>query len=212
MKKFLSMSLMLVLAISFAACTGEKDKTKEPINPPITENNSSANNETEAKDTKSHKILVAYFSATNTTKRVAQDIADSLNADIFEIDPSNPYTSADLNYSNNNSRTSIEMNDETARPDIANTIENIEQYDTVFIGYPIWWNEAPRIINTFLESYDFTGKTIIPFCTSGGSGINHSVSNLKKSYNHLKWEDGKGFNGSSSKEDIAEWANSFNLK
>ena len=212
MKKVLSIALVLVLAVSFAACTANKEEEKDSTNPPITENNSEANTEKETKSTETHKILVAYFSATNTTERVAQDIADSLNCDIFEIVPQNPYTDDDLNYHNSNSRTSIEMNDETARPAIASSVENIEQYDTIFIGYPIWWNDAPRIINTFFESYNFADKTIIPFCTSGGSGINASVSNLKKAFSNSKWEDGKAFNGSSSKEEIAEWANSFNLK
>ena len=211
MKKFLSIALVLVLAVSFAACTGAKEE-KDSTNPPITENNSETNTEKETENTENHKILVAYFSATNTTERVAQDIADSLNADIFEIVPENPYTDDDLNYHNSNSRTSIEMNDESARPAIASSVENIEQYDTIFIGYPIWWNDAPRIIKTFFESYNFADKTIIPFCTSGGSSINASVSNLKTAFNNSKWEDGKGFNGSTSKEEIAEWANSFNLK
>ena len=212
MKKVLSIALVLILAVSFAACTGNKEEEKESTNPPVTENNSETNTEKETKSTESHKILVAYFSATNTTERVAQDIADSLNCDIFEIVPENPYTDDDLNYHNSNSRTSIEMNDESARPAIASSVENIEQYDTIFIGYPIWWNDAPRIINTFFESFNFADKTIIPFCTSGGSGINASVSNLKKAFSNSKWENGKGFNGSSSKEEIAEWANSFNLK
>ncbi|MDE5604739.1 MAG: flavodoxin [Eubacterium sp.] len=212
MKKALSIALVLVFAVSFAAYTGSKEEEKDSTNPPITENNSETNTEKETKNTETHKILVAYFSATNTTERVAQDIADSLNCDIFEIVPQNPYTDDDLNYHNSNSRTSIEMNDESARPAIASSVENIEQYDTIFIGYPIWWNDAPRIINTFLESYNFADKTIIPFCTSGGSGINASVSNLKNAFSNSKWENGKGFNGSSSKEEIAEWANSFNLK
>ncbi|MDE6659180.1 MAG: flavodoxin [Eubacterium sp.] len=164
MKKFLSIALVFVFAISFAACTGAKEeKETEATNPQVSENSSSTATEPEAKNTESHKILVAYFSATNTTERVATDIADSLNCDIFEIVPQNPYTDDDLNYHNDNSRTSVEMNDETARPAIANAVENIEQYDTIFIGYPIWWNDAPRIINTILESYKFKDKTILPF-------------------------------------------------
>ncbi|MDE6413403.1 MAG: flavodoxin, partial [Eubacterium sp.] len=145
MKKVLSIALMLVLAVSFAACTGNKEEEKNSTNPPITENNSETNTEKETKNTETHKVLVAYFSATNTTERVAQDIADSLNCDIFEIVPQNPYTDDDLNYHNSNSRTSIEMNDESARPAIASSVENIEQYDTIFIGYPIWWGDLPTI-------------------------------------------------------------------
>ncbi|MCM1578160.1 MAG: flavodoxin, partial [Ruminococcus sp.] len=116
------------------------------------------------------KILVAYFSATNTTEGVAKRIADGLNADIYEIIPAEPYTSADLDYGDNNSRSTIEMNDPNSRPAISGSVENMGQYDIIFIGYPIWWGDAPRIVSTFMESYDFSGKTIVPFCTSGGSG------------------------------------------
>lgn len=117
------------------------------------------------------KTLVAYFSATGTTERAAQALANAANADLFEIVAAEPYSDADLNWNNSSSRSSLEMNDETSRPAIAQSIDNLQDYDTVFVGFPVWWYIEPRIIDTFLESYDFAGKTIIPFATSGGSGL-----------------------------------------
>ena len=153
------------------------------------------------------KVLVAYFSATNTTKGVAEHIANGLNADLYEIVPEEPYTEADLNYNDDNSRSTIEMNDPSARPAISGSVENMEQYDIVFIGYPIWWGEAPRIVSTFMESYDFSGKTIVPFCTSGGSGIGSSDSNLEQLTSGADWLDGRRLNGSDSEETVMEWVN-----
>ena len=117
------------------------------------------------------KKLVAYFSASGTTKKVAERLAKAAGADLFEIGPAIPYTSADLNWMDKKSRSSVEMNDPDSRPEIAETIPNMVDYDTVFIGFPIWWYVAPHIIHTFVESYDFSGKTLVPFATSGGSGM-----------------------------------------
>ena len=125
--------------------------------------------------------LVAYFSATGTTKRKAEVLSDTLNCDIYEIKPKNPYTSADLNWQNKNSRSSVEMNDKSYRPEIIDNNPNIENYDVIFLGFPIWWYTAPTIINTFLESYDFKGKTIVLFATSGGSGLRGIAKDLEKS-------------------------------
>ena len=158
-----------------------------------------------------NKILVAYFSATNTTERLAGFIVDGLPADLYEIVPEIPYTSADLNYGDSSSRTSIEMNDPDARPVISGSVEDMGQYDTVFLGYPIWWGEAPRIINTFLESYDFSGKTIIPFCTSGSSGIGSSATNLHSLANGAEWLSGKRFGGGASRDDMITWVNGLGL-
>lgn len=158
------------------------------------------------------KVLVAYFSATNTTKGVAELIANGLSADIYEIVPKDPYTDADLNYHDNNSRSTIEMNDPSARPAISDSATNMEQYDIVFIGYPIWWGEAPRIVDTFMESYEFGGKTIVPFCTSGGSGIGSSATNLHSLCgDDVIWLDGTRLRSSSSREDIVEWINNLGL-
>lgn len=158
-----------------------------------------------------NKILVAYFSATNTTEKIAGYIADELPADLYEIVPEIPYTSADLNYGDSSSRTSIEMNDPNARPAISGSVENMGQYETVFLGFPIWWGKAPRIISTFLESYDFTGKTIIPFCTSASSGIGSSAKNLHNLTNGAKWHDGRRFGGSASRSNVAAWAKNIDL-
>ena len=157
------------------------------------------------------KILVAYFSATNTTKGVAEHIADGLNADLYEIVPEEPYTDADLNYNDNKSRTSIEMNDSAARPAILGSVENMEQYSIVFIGYPIWWGQAPRIMNTFVESYDFSGKTIVPFCTSGSSGVGSSARNLEALTDGATWLSGTRLNGGSSRGTIIDWVNGLGL-
>ena len=153
-------------------------------------------------------ILIAYFSATNNTKGVAENIADTLSADLYEIIPSEPYTDEDLDYNDSNSRTSIEMNDKLSRPEIANNVENIEDYDVIFLGYPIWWGEAPRIMSTFVESYDLSEKTIIPFCTSGGSPIGSSAENLEK-LSPANWLEGKRFGGSASGEEISQWLKSI---
>lgn len=165
----------------------------------------------ESSEEQETKVLVAYFSATNTTKGVAEHIADGLHADLYEIVPEEPYTDADLNYNDNNSRTTIEMNDPDVRPAISGSVENMEEYEVVFLGYPIWWAEAPRIINTFLESYDFSGKTIVPFCTSGGSGVGSSATNLEQFTSGATWLDGKRLNGGDSQDTVMEWVNGLGL-
>lgn len=167
--------------------------------------------ESETPEEQGHRILVAYFSATNTTEGVAEHIANGLNAKLYEIVPQDPYTDADLNYNDNNSRSTIEMNDPSSRPAISGSVEDMEQYDIVFIGYPIWWGEAPRIVSTFMESYDFEGKTIVPFCTSGGSGVGSSASNLEQLTSGATWLDGQRLNGSDSQDTVMEWVNSLGL-
>lgn len=167
--------------------------------------------ETDSPDVQESKILVAYFSATGTTEGVAEHIANGLSADIYEIVPEAPYTDADLNYNDNNSRTTIEMNDPDARSAISGSVEDMDQYTIVFIGYPIWWGDAPRIISTFVESYDFSGKTIVPFCTSGGSGIGSSASNLEQLTSGATWLSGRRLNGSDSQDTVMEWVNSLGL-
>lgn len=148
--------------------------------------------------------LVAYFSATGTTAKVARDIAVITGGTLFEIAPQTPYTAADLDWHNKQSRSSVEMGDDASRPALKNKKEDIADYDTVFIGYPIWWNLAPRIINTFIEQHNLSGKVIIPFATSGGSSITNSVSTLKKSYPSLNWQEGKLLNRA-SRNTIQQW-------
>lgn len=150
------------------------------------------------------KTLVAYFSASGVTKKLAEKIAQVANADIFEIEPEVLYTNADLDWRNKNSRSSVEMSDLSSRPAILKKVENMSQYDTVIIGFPIWWYTAPTIINTFIESYDLSGKKIALFATSGGTGIEKSVSDLKAGYPELNIVGGKRFTFSSD-SDIKIW-------
>ena len=153
------------------------------------------------------KKLVAYFSASGVTQKAAERIAKISGADLFEIKPSVPYTKKDLDWTNKNSRSSVEMKNPDSRPEIANKIPNINEYDTIFIGFPIWWYVAPTIIDTFIESYDFSGKTIIPFATSGGSGFGKTVEILKAlASKEAKWKDGKLMNNISETE-LKNWIN-----
>ena len=150
------------------------------------------------------KKLVAYFSASGVTRNVAERLANVADADLFEIKPAVPYTRADLDLTNKNSRSSVEMSNPDSRPEIAERLSDMENYDTVFIGFPIWWYVAPTIINTFLESYDFGGKTMIPFATSGGSGMGKTVEVLKSLCPSADWEQGKMLNSVSDRE-LADW-------
>lgn len=159
----------------------------------------------------SKKILVAYFSASGVTAKAAWKLAEASGADLYEIKPEVPYTSADLNWMDKKSRSSIEMNNPSSRPAIADKLPDMEKYDVVFVGFPIWWCVAPTIINTFLESYDFSGKTIIPFATSGGSGMGRTNEKLKPSCPGATLMTGKMLNGRSTEEDLKIWVKSLNL-
>ena len=157
------------------------------------------------------KTLVAYFSATGNTEGVAQKLADGLGADLYEITPTEPYTDEDLDYGNSGSRSSVEMNDPSARPAISGSVENMEQYDVVLIGYPIWWGEAPRIMSTFIESYDFSGKTLAAFCTSASSGFGNSDSALRSAASGAIWMDGHRFSAGADSDEVMEWANGLGI-
>lgn len=160
--------------------------------------------------TTENKILIAYFSCTNNTENITKHIETITGGVLYEITPKVPYTSADLNY-NTDCRANREQNDSTSRPEISGSVENMSQYDTVFIGYPIWWGQAPKIMYTFLESYEFACKTIIPFCTSGSSGIGSSATNLKSSAPDATWLSGERFSGSASLSTVENWINGLNL-
>ena len=153
------------------------------------------------------KKLVAYFSASGVTEKMAKTLAEVTGADLFEIQPVVPYTTADLDWMSKKSRSSVEMSNPDSRPEIGNKIPDMGQYDTVFVGFPIWWYVAPTIINTFLESYDFTGKKIATFATSGGSGMVKTDSILKKCAPNADWKEGKRF-GSADKNALKAWAES----
>ena len=181
MKK-LSIMLAALLVMSLSACS-KASKTEE---------------------NKDMKVLVAYFSASGVTKGVAQQLAEVAGADLHEIKPEQPYTDADLDWRDKESRSSVEMKDKNSRPAITDKLENMADYDVVFVGFPIWWYTCPTIINTFMEAYDFKGKTVVPFATSGGSTIEKSCEDLKATYPDLTWKDGKLLN-KPSKEDLEQF-------
>lgn len=157
------------------------------------------------------KILVAYFSASGVTAKAAAALAKSANADIFEIKPEKPYTRADLDWTNKQSRSTIEMNDPESRPAIAESVFGMDRYDTIFVGFPIWWYVAPTIINTFLESYDLNGKVIIPFATSGGSGMGRTNDRLQPSCPGATLLQGKMLNVSLSENELKKWLGNLNI-
>ena len=169
-------------------------------------NTDSANESTSAEDTSDHSdILVAYFSATGTTKGVAERIATVTGGDLYEILASEPYTADDLNYNDSSSRSTLEQNDKNARPEIGSEDISLEGYTTIYLGFPIWWGEEPRILDTFVEKYSFEGITVIPFCTSGGSGIGRSGPNMEALAGTGTWLEGKRFSGNVSEADLKSW-------
>ena len=167
----------------------------------------SACSQSNKKENKEMKVLVAYFSATGVTKGVAQQLAEVAGADLHEIKPAQAYTDADLDWHNKQSRSSVEMKDKSSRPDITAKLQNMKDYDVVYVGFPIWWYTCPTIINTFMEAYDFQGKTVIPFATSGGSSIKKACEDLKATYPGVNWKEGKLLNRS-SKDDLKKWVDS----
>lgn len=156
-----------------------------------------------------NKTLVAYFSASGVTAKLAENLAEAIGADVFEIEPEEPYTRADLDWTNKKSRSTVEMNDPNSRPAVKYIRDNMQDYDTVFVGFPIWWYAAPTIINTFLESYDLTGKIIIPFATSGGSGMGKTNEKLLPSCKGAKLIEGKVLSGRASKSELSDWVDSL---
>lgn len=174
-----------------------------------THNENKLNDENNNDNYSTNKSLVLYFSATGTTKKIAEYISAETNSEIIEIVPKDKYTSSDLNYSNDNSRANSEQNSDSARPKIENSI-NIDDYNTIYLGYPIWWGDVPKIILTALDTYNFDGKTVIPFCTSGSSGISGSISTLKSYNTNVNWMNGERFGSTSTKDDISFWINELN--
>ena len=191
-KKLMICLLALITVFVITGCEPKKEKSNN--------NNNSSN---EIKENSNSVVL--YFSATGTTKKIAQRIAKESNSDIIEIVPKEKYKSEDLNY-NSDCRANREQNNPKSRPEIENTID-ISKYETIYLGYPIWWGTNPKIILTLLDSYDFTGKSIVPFCTSGSTGISGSVSDLRKYNPNLKIKDGMRFSSSDSDEVIRDFIN-----
>lgn len=189
----------LASAAALVSCNGSKADATESAN-----SSAAPAVSADSSDSSDKKVLVAYFSATGTTKAVAEKIAKDADATLFEIEPSQPYTAADLDWHNDQSRSSVEMKDKSSRPEIKNKVDDMSQYDVIFVGYPIWWYTCPTIINTFLESYDFSGKTIIPFATSGGSPIEPCLKDMEKSAKGATIRDAMLLNNPSD-DAIEDW-------
>ena len=209
-KKIAAILLTAALGLALSACGGaSRGSAGVPSATSAAEPEQTASSSaptTSAKPAADGSTLVVYFSCTGNTKAAAQTIAKAANGTLYEITPAQPYTDADLDYNDDKSRTTIEQSDSSARPEISGSVENWEQYDTVFLGYPIWWGTAPRILDRFVESYDFTGKTVIPFCTSAASDIGSSGADLKElAAGKGNWLDGKRLTADVSEADIAAW-------
>lgn len=209
--------MILVFTAALAACgrTAQNSSTAQSGSTGTT--GSAAGNAADStsdgkQNTGSGKTLVVYFSCTGNTKGAAETIAQVTGGELYAITPSQPYTDADLNYNDKSSRSTTEQNDKSARPGIDGSIDSWAQYGTVYVGYPVWWGEEPRIMDTFAEKYDFTGKTVIPFCTSGSSDIGQSGSNLAKlAGGSGRWLDGKRLATGASTGDVTDWISSLGL-
>lgn len=203
MKKII---LMIFVSVLLFACTNKvKSETSVENSSNYQESNSGGLNDM-TKNTKSN-IIVVFFSATGNTKNVATKIANFANADLYEIIPEVKYTEADLNWNDNDSRTSLEQSNGNARPKISSPDLDLSKYKVIYLGYPIWWGMSPKIINTFVEKYDFKGKMIIPFCTSGSSGIEESITNLRYYNSTGQWLDGKRFASNVDDKTIEDFVN-----
>ena len=216
-KRLSSLLLACVMLFSLAACGQAAPSTEDEAQAPVETSQPTENTPTEetapADETAGGSVLVAYFSATGNTEAAAGYIADALGADTFEITPAEPYTSDDLNWSDEDSRVSREHEDPSLQTvELAETTpENWENYDTVFIGYPIWWGIAAWPVSSFVAANDFTGKTVIPFCTSSSSGLGESGALLEQAAGTGEWLDGQRFSGGVSESDIAQWLDSLSL-
>ena len=221
MKKIISMLLISVFTVLGLVGCGEESSNSETVSTTeISESETTTvTDEVEANDiqdtvdeSSDEKMLVIYFSATGTTKGIAEKIASVTGADLYEIVPKEPYTDEDLNYSDDSSRATVEQNDPDVRPEYEDIQVDIENnYSTIFIGYPIWWGQEPRIMDTFVESYNFDGKTIIPFCTSGSSGIESSSANLVEKAGTGNWLSGNRFSGSATEDEIKNWISGLEI-
>ena len=216
MKKRLFMLLALTMAASLAACgagaSGEPQESQpgnssssasQPLTP--AEPDTMPDSSQEPSKGNANSTLVAYFSATGNTEEIAQHLQTILGASLYEIIPAKPYSDDDLDYNASDCRANQEQNDPSVRPAIDGSVENMDSYDVILLGYPIWWGEAPRIISTFLESYDFTGKTIVPFCTSGSSSIGGSAEHLTVLAADATWLEGARFTPGATQDEVAAW-------
>jgi len=213
MKRILNAALAAMLGLSLYGCAETNPETEEEnkadAETQVPEETAETVNEKEGEI--KAKILVAYFSATGTTEGIAEKIAEITGGDLYEIEPAEPYTEEDLNYNDSSTRATVEQHDSDSRPEIAGVMENFEDYDTVFLGYPIWWGDAAHIMFTFAEACDFEGKTVIPFCTSGGSSIGSSAEHIESHANGGIWLEGKRMSGSTTEQEIREWISSLEI-
>ena len=209
-------ALIVAIVVIAVGCIGfgvisSNNKTESNNNSNNNSNTNTTENQNDNDDdngtTNEKKVAIIYFSATGTTERVAGYIKDATGGDLIEIVPKDKYTDDDLDWNDKNSRSTKEQDDESARPEIKNNI-NTDNYDVIFLGYPIWWGDAPRIILTFLDSHNLDGKTVIPFCTSGGSGISTSVNYFKRHYKNINFQDGATLNNGESA--VKNWVNGLN--
>lgn len=230
MKKLISLAWMGVFCLSLMACGNETssmtaDETAETAgvekqqeetisaeNSQTAENTSTA--ETDSSGTEGSSVLIVYYSATGNTKTIANYIADATGGDLFELEPVEPYTDEDLNYNDPDSRVSREHDDESLRDVelVSATVDNFANYDEILIGYPVWWGMAAWPVNQFIKNNDFTGKTVIPFCTSASSGLGNSGNLLEEMAGTGDWQEGKRFSSNASDEEIQDWVKSLNLK
>lgn len=221
MKKLSALFLGLMLVFSLAACgnnqqaqnTTTEFATSEPTSEATSETTEPSDTEAEETESTGGKTLVVYYSATGSTENVATVIADAADADLFELKPVEPYSSDDLDWTNDDSRVTREHENESERVVelVAATVDNWDDYDTVFIGYPIWWGIAAWPVNEFIETNDFTGKTVIPFCTSASSGLGESGQLLEKKAGTGDWQDGQRFSSGASEDDVRSWVDGLGL-
>ena len=209
MRRWIALLAIIALTLTFVACSSNSSETaandkETTVQADETKDNTPANG-----DSQSGKSLVVYFSATGNTKGVAEKIAAVTGADTYEILAAQPYSDNDLNYNNDDSRATKEQNDKTIRPEIGSEKIDLSAYDTIYLGYPIWWGQAPRIMDTFVESYEFTGKTVIPFCTSGSSDIGTTGDDLEANAGSGNWLKGKRFASGTSQAEVEEWLATF---
>ncbi len=208
MKRFFALFIAALLVFGLTACGGSNTESAEESSAETAE---SSSEETAAEEPQSDAdVLVVYFSATGTTKGVAEKIASITGADLYEIKAAQEYTDEDLDWNDSDSRTTHEQNDPEVRPEIGSDPISLDGYSTIYIGFPIWWGEEPRIMDTFVESYDFAGITMIPFCTSSSSGIGMSGKNLESNAGSGNWLDGERFGGGVSEDELRTWIEGLN--
>ena len=209
-KSVLFIVVAILLIVALVAC-GTAPKADVPTGDDSSKDSGIRKNENLG-ESSGIKSIVIYFSRTNNTERIAEFIIEETSSDSYEILAKVPYSDEDINYNNSNSRANREQNDPTARPEIGSDTIDLTDYDVIYLGYPIWWGQAPKILYTFVESYDLSGKTIVPFCTSASSGIGSSATNLAQSASSANWLTGRRFSSSTAKNEVTTWLASLNIE